>query len=48
MHYSQKRNFFGFWKRQIIKVLHCIFSFYAHFTDIKKIERFYFCINSIS
>ncbi len=34
MHYSQKRNFFGFWERQIIKVLcrsssiflFCIFS----------------------
>ena len=42
MHYSQKRNFFGFWERQIIKVLHCIFSFFCPFHGHQKNRAFLF------
>ena len=42
MHYSQKRNFFGFWKRQNITVLHCIFSFLCPFHRHQKNRAFLF------
>ena len=48
MHYSQKRNFLDFGKDKISKFCTVFSLFSVHFTDIKKIERFYFCINSIS